>query len=191
MSEVKNKIRYGLEQVYIAFASAEGWDTPVPIPGAVNLTVNPEGGESPFYADNIKYYVSHTNNGYTGTLEAALIPDAVLQEMLGWEVDTNGMLVEVADGVAKEFALMGQYQGDAANGRFVYYRCTASRPANTHTTKTDAVTPGTQTLNITILPYTNEGKKIVKGVMELNATNKTAYDAFYTAVTLPATDAGV
>lgn len=185
-----NKVRFGLEQVHIAFRKEDvggepSWDTPIAIPGAVNFSANPDGGESTFYADNTKYYVRRTNNGYTAELEMALVPDEVLAQMLGWEIDSNGMLIEDAEAVPKEFALMGQVQGDVRNRRFVYYRCTASRPTQTHGTTTDTTTPTTETLNLTILPLEVNGKKLVRGVIEPDGTNEAVYNGFFNAVLLP------
>ena len=185
-----NKVRFGLEQVHIAFRKEDvggepSWDRPVAIPGAVNFSATPDGGESTFYADNTKYYVRRTNNGYTAELEMALVPDEVLAEMLGWEIDSNGMLIEDAEAVPKEFALMAQVQGDAKNRRFVYYRCAASRPAQASATTTDSITPTTEKLSLTILPLEVGGKRVVKAVIELSETNQAAYDAFFDAVTLP------
>ena len=116
----KNKVRFGLERVHIAFrdTTAEeqpAWETPIHVPGVVNLSTTPEGGESAFYADNTKYYVRYVNNGYTGELEMAIFPDEILAEMLGWEIDDSGMLIEDADANAKEFALLAQIQGDVRN----------------------------------------------------------------------------
>jgi phi13 family phage major tail protein len=180
-----NKVKYGLEKVHVAFVADEGWEEPRHIPGAVNLTMNPEGSENTFYADNTKYWVETSNNGYSGTLELALVPDDVLAEMLGWEVDDNGMLVEVADGQPKEFALLGQVLGDERNRRFVYYNCIASRPADNAATTTDTATPTTETLNITILPIDHNGKKIVKSVIERDETNATIFDGWFDEVKLP------
>lgn len=185
-----NKVRFGLEQVHIAFRKEDvggepSWDTPIAIPGAVNFSANPDGGESTFYADNTKYYTRRTNNGYTAELELALVPDEVLAEMLGWEIDSNGMLIEDAEAVPKEFALMAQVQGDVRNRRFVYYRCTASRPTQTHGTTTDTTTPTTETLALTILPLEVNGKKLVRGVIEPDGTNEAVYNGFFNAVLLP------
>lgn len=169
----------------VVAAGTVGWGTPVAIPGAVNLAMNPEGGEMAFYADNRKYYSRFTNNGYSGTLEMALVPQDILAEMLGWEVDDKGMLVEVADGQPKEFALLGQVLGDERNRRFVYYHCIASRPADNAATITDTATPATETLNITILPIDHNGKKIVKSVIERDETNAAIFDDWFDEVQLP------
>src|SRR5690606_31042128 len=186
-----NKVKYGLEQVHIAFFSDEStaenpsWDTPIPIKGAVSLTTSPEGEESEFFADNTKYFTHSSNLGYTGELEVANIPDDILAEMLGMTIDSNGMLVESADDEPKEFALMGQIQGDKRNRRFVYYRCKASRPGQESSTTEASVTPTTDTLSLTILPL--ESNKLIKGVIELNDTNQAVYDAFFSQVILPNT----
>jgi phi13 family phage major tail protein len=186
-----NKVTYGLEQVHIAFRDTAAptqpaWETPVAIPGAVRFTPTAQGQENTFYADNSPYFVVTANNGYTAELEMALVPDAVLAEMLGWEIDSNGMLIEVADATPKRFALMGQVLGDSKNRRFVYYDCQAARPAKEHSTKGENIEPSTDVLTLTIFPVEIGGKRVVKGVMELSDTNATAYNNFFNSVTLPA-----
>ena len=167
-------------------AGTTSWGAPVAIPGAVRFTPTPQGQETKFYADNGLYYTATSNDGYTAELEAALIPDSVQSEMLGWRIDVNGMLIEVADGVQKEFALMGQVLGDDKNRRFVYYQCKAARPAKEHATKGEAIEPKTDVLVLIITPVVIDDEKVVKGTMELNATNSAAYNAFFDAVTAPA-----
>jgi len=188
----QNKVEFGLEQVHVAFideeTSAEGspaWVAPQAIPGAVSLTASPEGDTNDFYADNTKYYTSTTNNGYTGSVEFANIPDDVLAEMLGMTVDDNGMLVESTEDKQKEFALMGEVKGDAKNRRFLYYRCKAARPSQDSATSDTGETPDTDNLDITILPMKNGENMLVKAVLELSETNATAFDAFFDDVTLP------
>ena len=92
-----NKIKYGLSNVYYAVATDDGtgtltYGTPVPIKGAVNLTMDPQGDTTPFYADNIIYYTSTANNGYAGTLELALVPESFRTDVLGETADTNGVM---------------------------------------------------------------------------------------------------
>ena len=188
----QNKVEFGLEQVHVAFideeTSAEGspaWVAPQAIPGAVSLTASPEGDTNDFYADNTKYYTSTTNNGYTGSVEFANIPDDVLAEMLGMTVDDNGMLVESTEDKQKEFALMGEVKGDSKNRRFLYYRCKAARPSQDSATSDTGETPDTDNLDITILPMKNGENMLVKAVLELSETNATAFDAFFDDVTLP------
>ena len=60
------------------------------------------------------------------------------------------------------------------------------RPAKEEKTKGETIEPNTDVLNLTIFPIEIAGKDVVKGTMELSATNATAYNAFFTAVTVPA-----
>lgn len=184
-----NKITFGLSNVHIAFFNEEDttptWEAPKPIKGAVRFAPTAEGESSTFYADNMAYYTATSNNGYSAELEMAAIPDDILADMLGWEIDSNGMLVEVADGIQKPFALMFQVEGDVRSRRNVYFNCKASRPSKEHNTKGETIEPNTDVLNLSIQPIEIEDKKLVKGSMQLNETNATAYNAFFTAVTLP------
>lgn len=167
-------------------AGATGYGVPTAVPGAVRFAPTAQGQESTFYADNGPYFVITANNGYTAELEMALVTDAMLAEMLGWRIDSNGMLVELSAGVPKRFALMGEVAGDDKNRRFVYYDCQASRPEKEHGTKGETIEPATDVLALTIFPIDIGGENVVKGVMELSATNTVAYNAFFNAVTLPA-----
>jgi len=189
-----NKVTFGFKNVHIAFFKGDtqtpDWDTPENIPGAVRFTPTPQGQESTFYADNDPYFVVTANNGYTAELEMANVPDDIVAEMLGWEIDSNGMLVEVADAMPKPFALLGQVEGDKKNRRFVYYYCIASRPAKEHNTKGETITPTTDVLNLTITPIEIGGKSVVKGVLELSDTNETVYNGFFNEVVLPAFETG-
>lgn len=185
----QNKVTFGLKDVHVAFVNDSGaepaWETPIPVPGAVRWTPTAVGDTSDFYADNTKYFTITANNGYTGELEMANIPDEVQAEMLGWEIDDNGMIVEVSDAVPKHFALIGQVQGDKRNRRFVYYDCVASRPAKERTTNQESVTPATDVLNLTVSPIEIDGRMIVKGDLELSDTNQAEFNAFYSEVYTP------
>lgn len=70
------------------------YETPKAIPGAVSISLDAEGDSSPFYADGIVYFRSVSNNGYSGDLEIALIPEWFRTDILKEELDKNGVLVE-------------------------------------------------------------------------------------------------
>lgn len=191
----QNKVTFGLEQVHIAFLDDQAptqpsWKTPVRIPGAVRFTPTTVGETVNFYADNTLYFTYTANGGYTAELEMANVPDAILAEMLGWEIDDNGMVVEVTGAIPKPFALMGQVKGDKRNRRFVYYHCTASRPAKERSTTTESVTPATDVLNLTISPIEIGGRTVVKGDIELNDTNQTIFENFFQQVYAPMFNGG-
>lgn len=156
-----NKIKYGLRNVYYAVATegvggALTYATPVAIPGAVNLSLGQEGETNPFYADDVVYFQTTSNNGYSGTLEIALVPDSFKKDVLGEQEDTNDLLVEYANVTPKEFALLFEFQGDDKATRHALYRCTVSRPDVNGATKEDSIEPQTETLNISALPRIND-----------------------------------
>lgn len=184
-----NKIKYGLSRVYYAPATiaADGtatYDTPVALPGAVSLSLEPSGENSPFYADNIVYYMTATNTGYEGDLEVALVPDDFAQDILGEVVAKNNIQYEDADAAPAHFALLFQFEGDQKATRHVLYNCTATRPNVGSQTKEDTTTPGTETLTITATTIKALDKNIVKS-RTIETTDSTVYDAWFTAVTLP------
>lgn len=182
-----NKVKFGLDNVAIAMLKDDesGYETPVSIPGAVKLTTSPEGDNEVFYADNGPYYTIATNAGYTGDLEMALIPDDIKAKILGWEIDQNGALVEVADAVAQPFALLYEINGDKQKRRNVFYSCTVSRPEEENSTTEDSASPATETLSITMIPREINDKKVTKLSIEPTEKNKEVYNSFYTAVLEP------
>ena len=168
-----NKIKYGLRNVYYAVATegaggALTYATPVALPGAVNLTLSQEGETNTFYADDVAYFQSTSNNGYSGTFEIALIPDAFKTDVLGETADQNSVLVEKANVIPKEFALLFEFQGDQNAKRVVLHRCTVSRPDVNGATKEAAIEPQTETLNIAALPRIND--MLVKASVEYGQT---------------------
>ena len=181
-----NKIKYGLSKCYYAVITygANGvvtYGTPVAMPGAVNLNLSPEGERNVFYADNIEYFTSEGNNGYTGTLELALVPDSFKTDVLKETVGANGLAAEYANTTPAEFALLFQFEGDDKASRHVLYRCTCGRPDVASQTKEATTTPVTETLNITAMPRIED--TLVKGRCPEDAS---AYDNWFTAVVVPA-----
>ena len=182
--ETKNKVKFGLSNVHIAKITEQDgeitYGTPFPMPGAVGLTADPEGDTTPFYADNIKYYIAVANNGYTGDLEIAMTPEEFLTQILGQEKDTNGALIESSNDVNARFALMGEIEGDAKKRRFIYYDCTATRPSAEMNTIEESKEPQTDTISITMAARSSDN--VIKAVIEPNETNQDVYDTFFKKV---------
>ena len=159
MSE-QNKVQFNLKNVYYAVlggtADAPTYETPVHVPGAVTLTLDPQGNVEPFYADGIVYYQSIANNGYAGDLEIARFPDKMLTDVWGFTINvTDKVLMENAQVEPKAFALLYQIDGDKNNDYYCLYNCTGTRPAIGGTTNTETKTPQTRTSSISAVPLEN------------------------------------
>ena len=185
-----NKVKFGISHVYYALLTygendAVTFGTPVAIKGAVNLTLSPEGDMSPFYADNMVYYMAGINAGYTGDLEIAKIPDSFKTDVFNYVTDSTGALVETTNAEYKPFALLFQIEGDKNARRHVLYNCMANRPQITAATTTASKEPQTDTIPLTCgsIPNTALDGEIVKASA---VTGDTAYSGWFTSVHVPA-----
>lgn len=174
------KVKLGLKNVHYAVIASDGsYGTPVEFPGAVSISLDPQGDPSEFYADDSLYFVGSNNVGYKGNFEVALVIDAFHKDVLGEIEDDNGVLVEQVDKPTVRFALLFEFTDDVKARRIALYSCTASRTAVASQTKTPSSSPITETLTITASP-TADG--YVKGVADQDADN---YAAWYTTVQTP------
>jgi len=189
-----NKVKYGLQNVYYAVATIDSnnvatYGTPKPWKGAVNLSLDAEGGTTKFRADNIDYWIGQSNNGYSGDFESALIPEDFRKDILGDITDINGIDLEDAGAKTKYFALLFQFEGDATNTRHVMYKCSATRPSVTGATTDEEIEPQTETLTLTATAIHNESlnKDIVKArCAEGETPYATWFEAVYEASTISA-----
>ena len=190
---MSKKVKYNLKNIHVAELAEtveDGvttffYETPQAIPGAVSLSLDAEGDSSPFYADGIVYFRSVTNNGYSGDLEIALIPEWFRTEILQEKLDTKGVLVENSGvGESVKFALLFEFDGDVNAIRHVLYNCSASRPSIESETKEDTIEPGTETLSITADPRSDGLVKARTG----DTTDSQTYADWYKSVYTPAED---
>ena len=187
-----NKVKYGLSNVYYAVATiaADGsatYGTPKAINGAVSLSLSAQGENSPFYADNIKYYVTSSNSGYEGDVEFAMLPDTFRKDVLGEIEDENGVIYEDSGAVAIPFALLFQFEGDEKGTRHVMYNCTATRPNVEGDTKGDTTEVKTESMAISCASVYNASlqKNIVKARCLNDGTSATTYANWNTEVYQP------
>lgn len=165
-STAENKVVYGLENAYYAkLTFGEGGEptfaTPVRLPGAVELSLEPKSNEVTFAADNdANYFQEEENQGYSGKLTIANVPLSFYKDILGEEENsTDGTMIEYADAKFSPFALLFQFDGDASKTRYVLYYCSASRV--TIASKTGKDIRGAE-LNIIAKQLVKDNKKYVK-----------------------------
>lgn len=186
-----NKVKYNLKNVHAAKLTESVVDgavkytyaAPQAILGAVSISLDAEGDSSPFYADGIVYFRSVANNGYSGELEIALIPEWFRTDILQEILDSNGVLVEKSDQAESvKFALLFEFDGDVRAIRHVMYNCTASRPSIDSETKEDTIEPGTEKLSLTADPREDGLVKSRTGDTTSAETYQNWYKSVYTPV---------
>ena len=179
-----NKVKFGLKNCHYAKATFDEdggvkYEKPVRIPGAVSLSLDPEGSPETFWADNIAYYVIANNSGYTGDLEIALIPESFLTEILHEEEDANGVFAENAESELEHFALLFEFDGDQRKIRHVLYNCTCARPSIEGSTTEDSKEVQTDTLELTATALANGYVKAKTGTRTSEAVYNAWYDKVY------------
>ena len=181
-----NKVKFNLWNVYYAplltnTTSKIEYGTPIAIPGAVSLSLDPTGENTPFYADSIEYYTISNNMGYSGDLEIALIPESFRVDILKESPDSNKVLIENKDINVGKFALLFRFDGDIRAINHVMYNCSVSRPKIGSKTNEESKEVQTETLTISAKP-------LVKGYVKAktgDSTPQTVYNNWFKSVYLP------
>lgn len=178
-----NKVKFNICNVHYAlFDKAEEgvikYKTPVPMPGAVSISLDPNGEPESFYADGIEYYTISNNMGYDGDLEIALIPESFRTDVLMEKSDSNKVLIESSNSETANFALLFEFDGDQKKIRHVMYNCSAARPTLEGETNEES---REETLSIQARPLPNGNVKARTG----EETTKETYDGWYKSVYMP------
>ena len=168
MALKKNKVKFGLNKVH--WAKITGWSeegeptyaAPVRLPGAVSLSIDANGENENFFADNTVYYVINNNAGYDGDL-------------------AKGVLVERNDAETSQFALFFEFDGDKNHIRHVLYCCSASRPATEGETTEESKSVKTEKLSLKATALPNG---LVKS-KTCESTDEATYNNWYNSVYMP------
>ena len=182
----KNKVKFNICNVHYAplTVTEDGivtYAAPVPLPGAVSISLDPTGEPESFYADGIEYYIINNNQGYDGDLEVAMIPEGFRTDILKEEADSNNVLVENANSETGRFALLFEFDGDVKKIRHVLYNCSASRPTIEAKTNEEDKEVQTETLTVKARPMANGYVKAKTG----DNTADTVYQNWYSEVYEP------
>ena len=188
-------LAYGINKMYYAVRTYSGsaytYSTPVRLVGARQVSVNAEGTNEKFYADNGVYYIADSNAGRSGSVEVVGLNDQAYKDLFGYVTDDNGILLEDADAHSADVALLFECENDGPNlTRFLMYDVKFTRPSEEHNTKEVLVSPDTITMDYEAAPtefaWGSGTKKIVGGHIDYSNDTATAYNAWYSAVQVPA-----
>ena len=133
----ENKVIYGLKNAHYSLIT-EGEDglthtygAPVALLGSVEITLEPKGEQSDFYADDTLFHTTVSNQGYTTTLSIANISQAFKTDVLGETVEATDMvLTENANAKPKKIAFMFEFDGDQKAVRYCLYNCSGCKTNN-------------------------------------------------------------
>jgi phi13 family phage major tail protein len=184
----ENKVIFGVRNAHYAVATEldDGtltYSAPVRLPGATEIALDPKGDQNDFYADDVLYYTTSTNQGYEVTLTIANITREFRTDVLGETFDeVNGILTENSLVNPRKIAFLFEFDGDVRATRHCLYNCTVSKPGMDSETRTESVEPKTQEITITAAP------RVSDGVVKRSTTGDTPdaiYTGWYTAVYNP------
>ena len=186
------KVIFGLSNVhYCKITETEtsgvvsvSYGNPTAIPGAVSLTLDVQGDTNDFYADNGVYASFDSNNGFSGELTIADIPESVYTDLLGYYKDASGLLTELAQATEVYFGLMCKVSSNQDPVGFKFYKCALSRPSFAANTTTESIDPDTPTLNLRVMPIdTASGVSVVKSHLVFESASDES--SFFSTMELP------
>ena len=151
----KNKVEFGLSEIHVGTftVDAQGDVTlgePYKLPGAVSLSLDPEGDENAFYADDVKYWSNYQDNGLSGSLEMARFPDEFKVRFMGHKVLADGGIASIKGVEKPPVYIAFQGKGDAQKRRTILYNVTLGGIKTEAGTVEDKTEPKTQSMDISV-----------------------------------------
>lgn len=169
-------VHFGIENCHYCLRNS----APVKMPGAVSLSK--ESGAD-LVTKKIRLAsgiiiekpVAVTQNAAKVSLEIASLPLPFLTDILGYEIDSSGVLIEYQQLKAVPFTLLFETQADTGNIRMQYCECYCPKPSFTVTTVGENVTISTRKLELI-----STGSPISKSITAKQ--NQTVYDNWFGGV---------
>ena len=152
-----NKVEYGLKNVHVGTYEVDDetgvvtLGTPFKLPGAVNLTLDPETEEVKEYADDVIYYADYSDHGFTGYLEMERFPDDYKLKFCGFVQLDDGGIGQSKYATRPNLYLMFEGDGDKEKRRGIIYNIAASVPSREHATREGSKTPIHETCDLTVM----------------------------------------
>lgn len=156
------KVLHGLDKFHIAElksddASAAEFETPESVPGAVNVSVNPNTSSNTFFADNGAYEIFSNMGDIDVDIEVADLPLALQKKIFGHKETKGVQFGNINDRVAK---LALGFRAKTSTGGYRYYWFLKGNPELLpieHQTDEDNITPQTAKLKLKFAPLQYNG----------------------------------
>lgn len=183
------KVSFGLKNVHFApfEIGVDGvpvYETPIPFPGAVEITNEAKGETSEFPADDTTYYVAVSNQGYEGSYTSAELPEEFRIKVLG-ETLINGLMVEKTTAKIKPVALLFEFDTDKRARRHALLNVTFNRPSFGSKTKESSIEPNTNELSYIAAPLNDLTKITTSATTTDDIYNNWYKEVQYEAMTTP------
>lgn len=197
---------FGVKNAHIALLTDEDeltYETPVHIPGTVEIQADPEVNDDPSYADNEVWIRHQVDNGFTGTFscfdtESTAELRALFAKLTGYAIDTNGRVLGLTDREPQPFAFMCEQPGSVTGKRRCFLKCQFKKPSMDAATQEDS--PEITQLDyeftafpVTITHTTGEGASAVTTEMRMSFyddySGSATYNNFFNAVVTDFTEA--
>ena len=152
-----NKVEFGLKNVHVGTYTANEatgvvtMGTPYKLPGAVNLSLDPETEEVKSYADDVIYYADYSDNGFSGSLEMMRFPDEYKLKFCGFIQLDDGGIAQSKYATRPNLYIAFEGDGDKEKRRGILYNVRASVPSREHKTKEGSNEPNTESCDLTVM----------------------------------------
>lgn len=180
-----NKVEFGISNLYIGtYTDTNGTvtlGTQYHQKGAVNLSLEPDGDDNDFYADNVKYWSGFSDNGFTGEIEVAKFDLEAKKQFFGYVETTGGGFGAVKGASRPQVYVMFQTEGDAQARRVILYNVSLGQINREFATIEDSKEPATETCDITVTGDNGTGLTLVSYLPD-----DTGYSTLFTTPPVPA-----
>lgn len=182
----KNKVEFGISNVHIGtYTEINGaitFGTPMALPGARSLSLEPQSEEVKFYADNVVYYGAYSDNGFTGSLTMARFTTEFKKAFLGYVELSDGGLGKKKNASKPNVYIAFQAEGDQESRRVILYNVALADINREFSTKEESVDPATEEISITVMGINTGDVQLTKASYK---PGDSGYDTVLTAPTAP------
>ena len=180
-----NSVEYGLSRIIVWPIKSDGtYDTDNVIDFDVPTTFNLDRQSSfqDFYAKNHKVATVETDQGFSGSMAALILPDAFKEKVLGYVKSELGDLLAGGNEKSGYCGIGWEFNGDVHNRRCFAPRVKCANLRRSHATTDTGVAAASETIDISATPRTMEdGTYFAVAYICDTTETHSAYDSYFAA----------